>query len=829
MVRRLFEKGLAFRSIGAKLNFSFSITTLIILILTASFFWFDTKDTKIFEITEHLNEVMLKVERAYNLEKDFYIEETINPEFYETGKSKFVTQHTLILKDIRLELQVLLDQDELKDTDIIQHIDEAIQGIDEFELAFDSLVKLTVKRGFKSYGIEGDMRRSIGRVSNSGYALNEVKILSIRRSEKDYILRKDETYVFQLLERVKDLKEHAQKAIKGENGQAYVINALEQYKQYFMKLVEIDKIIGFQKHTGLRKRLENLSEDLTSNLVKIEEKVNDKANTMRSNIEMVIVALFIIFIAMNFLLSYFTTKSLSDPLEGLSKGIHEVIKSNFEADPELDYSERKDEIGQLSEDFRAMLSKMKEHTSQIVNQQQQLGWAYEDIQLLGSLGKDITSTLIIDEIIELIQNNLQKLMDVSVFWIGVYKPEHKHIKYRGGLIGQEHEVTTFNQSIAELDKLGVWCFKNEEEVIINDLSQEAELYKNFSSATGEQTESIVYVPLITKGKALGVFSVQHNEKNFFNEVRLNLIRNLAAYAVVALDNALIYQNQEQLIEQRTARVREQSEEIATQKEKIERSFVRLEKAAQKVTASINYAKRIQEALLPNRKAIQKAFPESFVFFEPRDIVSGDFYWFNQKGDLNFIAALDCTGHGVPGAFMSMIGNELLNEAVNRVGLKEPNMILRHMHKGVRKDLRQYETDNRDGMDMVLCSVNHKTKELKFAGANNPIIYMQEDELYIIKGDRLPVGGEQREVDRHYQQHVIDISKPTTFYLFSDGYQDQFGGRDGKKFMVKKFRKLLYAIHNLPMQEQKEILRTTLNKWMNGNKQVDDILVMGIRV
>ncbi|MGB0525615.1 MAG: GAF domain-containing SpoIIE family protein phosphatase [Flammeovirgaceae bacterium] len=772
---------------------------------------------------------MFKVERAYNLEKDFYIEETINPDFYETGKSKYVNRHSELLQEIREELQILQEQDELNEAEIVQHIDDAVKGIDQFEIAFDSLVKLTVRRGFKSYGVEGDMRRAIGRVSNSGYQLDEAKVLSIRRSEKDYILRKDDTYVQQLLDKVKDLDAHVWETVKSESGRAYISNALEQYRGFFLELVELDQVIGFQKHTGLRQRLGNLSESLTDTISDIEEKVNVRANSMRQSIELVVIALFIVFIAINFMLSYFTTKSLSAPIERLSKGIHEVIESNFEAEPHLDDSDRRDEIGQLSEDFIVMLSKMKEHTSQIMRQQERLGWAYEDIQLLGTLGKDITSTLIIDEIIELVQHNLQQLMDATVFWIGVYNPKSDALDYRGGVLGKEQKAATFSQSILETDKLGVWCFKNEEEVIINDLDAEAELYKNFSSADGEQTKSIVYVPLIAKDKALGVFSVQHHDVNFFNEVRLNLIRSLASYTVVAIDNALIYQNQEELIEERTARIREQSEEIAAQKEKIQHSYENLAKTSQKVTASINYAKRIQEALLPNRKAIQKAFPESFVLFKPRDIVSGDFYWFNRKNDLTFLAALDCTGHGVPGAFMSMIGNELLNEAINRAGLTEPGQILEHMHKGVRKDLRQYETENRDGMDMVICTINKQNSELKFAGANNPIIYIQDDELFVIKGNRFPIGGKQREVERNYQQHTIDISKPTIFYLCSDGYQDQFGGRDGKKFMVKKFRKLLYAIHNLPMDEQKEILESTLTKWMNGTRQVDDILVMGIRV
>jgi len=255
----------------------------------------------------------------------------------------------------------------------------------------------------------------------------------------------------------------------------------------------------------------------------------------------------------------------------------------------------------------------------------------------------------------------------------------------------------------------------------------------------------------------------------------------------------------------------------------------LDTSSKKIKASINYAKRIQEALLPNLMKVREVLPESFVLFKPRDVVSGDFFWFSVQNGKVFIAALDCTGHGVPGAFMSMIGNELLNEAIIRMKIDRPEEILYHIHKGVRRDLRQYETDNRDGMDMSIVVIDQEAQELVYAGAKSPLIYIQDGEMQMFKGDAFPVGGEQRERRRVFTAHTIKIDKPTVFYQFSDGYQDQFGGPEGRKFMNRRLRELLFERYSKPALDQKEILEGVLKRWMGNVRQLDDILLIGAKV
>jgi PAS domain S-box-containing protein len=250
-----------------------------------------------------------------------------------------------------------------------------------------------------------------------------------------------------------------------------------------------------------------------------------------------------------------------------------------------------------------------------------------------------------------------------------------------------------------------------------------------------------------------------------------------------------------------------------------------------ITASINYAKRIQDALLPEMEEIGTHIPEYFIFFKPRDIVSGDFYWFTQEGDKLVIAAVDCTGHGVPGAIMSMAGSVFLKQIVNLQEITSPDEILTQLHHNISKSLKQSESRNRDGMDAAICTIDRKNNLMEFAGAKNSLIYFQEDEMHEAEGDSFPVGGfwHKMEKSRIFHKKAIDISKPTTCYLFTDGYEDQFGGEEGRKFMKVRFRALLQDIYQAPTQEQLSVITATMANWMQEERQIDDMLIVGFKL
>ncbi|MBL3656294.1 SpoIIE family protein phosphatase [Fulvivirga sediminis] len=254
-----------------------------------------------------------------------------------------------------------------------------------------------------------------------------------------------------------------------------------------------------------------------------------------------------------------------------------------------------------------------------------------------------------------------------------------------------------------------------------------------------------------------------------------------------------------------------------------------------IQSSINYAKRIQEAMLVNASVQESLLPESFILFKPRDSVSGDFYWFSEikswyDPDVVF-AAVDCTGHGIPGAFMSLIGMNTLTNIVNQ-GEAESNQILEKLDTGIRKALQQETTGNRDGMDVALCIYRKEKNMLEFSGAKNPLIYIQGGELHQIKGDTRAIGGARpmkRKKPSPFTKHVVAIDEPTMIYVFSDGFQDQFGGPNNTKFMSKRFKELLLSIHELPLAEQKKALNDSIESWKGEGHQTDDILVMGIRL
>jgi len=249
-----------------------------------------------------------------------------------------------------------------------------------------------------------------------------------------------------------------------------------------------------------------------------------------------------------------------------------------------------------------------------------------------------------------------------------------------------------------------------------------------------------------------------------------------------------------------------------------------------ITDSINYAKRIQRAMLPFRKDIWAAFPQSFVLFKPKDIVSGDFYFLHKNNESVFIAVADCTGHGVPGAFMSMIGAGKLNEAVSLSS--DTSEILSLLNKGIKTALKQSDSDEstRDGMDIALCSVDTENRIVKYAGANRPLWLIRngQTEVEEIKATKRAIGG-LTEDNQQFESHELKLQLGDTFYIFTDGYADQFGGAKGKKLMTKKLKEILLEIQSKTMKEQKQCLANFLENWKAGTEQVDDILIIGIRV
>jgi ligand-binding sensor domain-containing protein/serine phosphatase RsbU (regulator of sigma subunit) len=294
---------------------------------------------------------------------------------------------------------------------------------------------------------------------------------------------------------------------------------------------------------------------------------------------------------------------------------------------------------------------------------------------------------------------------------------------------------------------------------------------------------------------------------------------------------------EKEVELRTSQLREEKEKVEVINAEVIEQKAIIEAKNHDITDSIKYAKNIQEALLPPLHNLHKELSEAFVLYQPKDIVSGDFYWFAKRNNKRFVASVDCTGHGVPGAFMSIIGNTLLNEIVTDKNISQPAEILDELHIGVKTALKQSESENerRDGMDIALCSLNEEGNILEYAGANRPLWIFRvskegEDSFEMIKANKFPIGGMelQENEKRKFTNHSIPVEKGDMIYIFSDGYADQFGGDRGKKFMVGNMQKLILEIRHKPVKEQEAILLEAFQNWKGDLEQIDDVLVIGFR-
>ncbi len=321
------------------------------------------------------------------------------------------------------------------------------------------------------------------------------------------------------------------------------------------------------------------------------------------------------------------------------------------------------------------------------------------------------------------------------------------------------------------------------------------------------------------------FARQVGQSNFDYEYQPLSDEDTLGHALMKMRDDLA--ENERILEQK---VIERTEEVVRQKGELEQQKMRIEELYKDVTDSIKYAKRLQDSILPPDNKIAKLIPESFVLFKPKDIVSGDFYWMEETTDKIHIAAVDCTGHGVPGAFMSLVGSNALNIAVQGNKLNTPADILTDLNRLTAESLNKSEGNSkvRDGMDLALISFTKNFDAMEYAGANNPLYHVRGDKLTQTKADKFAIGSFAHG-EKQYTNHKIEVKKGDLIYIFSDGYADQFGGMKGKKFMYRQFRELLMEIRELPMREQGNILNEKIENWRGNYEQIDDILVIGVRV
>ncbi|MBN1251229.1 MAG: DUF4154 domain-containing protein [Bacteroidales bacterium] len=454
------------------------------------------------------------------------------------------------------------------------------------------------------------------------------------------------------------------------------------------------------------------------------------------------------------------------------------------------------------------------YESRIISREGEEKWSQTTLSPILDADKNVTKLVLID-------SDITKIKEV----------ENEIIKKNEQITLQSHELEKQN---IELEKLSLVASKTENSVVIFDVNGDIEWvndgftrlldisFEDFLKEYGSNLFDVTLNPNLKEQLDLAVKekkSINYTAKTYTKLGRLLWIQTTMT-PIFNTDNQLV---KYVAIDADITKIKLAEEQIAIQNEKI--------------TDSILYAKKIQTAVLPPDDYLAKLLSEHFILFMPKDIVSGDFYWATHKEDKVIIAAADCTGHGVPGGFMSMLGITFLNEITGKMTKEEinPGKILTHLRNSVKESLRQTgkEGEAKDGMDIALCSIDMKTRILDFAGANNPIVIVREfddgrKQMVDIKADDMPIGIFYDE-RANFKNNKIQLKKGDVCYIFSDGYADQFGGKSRRKFMLKRFKNLLLSISDKPMETQHKLLIGAFDNWKDKNKQIDDVLVIGIKI
>lgn len=621
------------RTIKGKLTASFSFFIVIITGLIFLHTWYSFKKDEIEEVRTLLRQVDQSIDEINQSERDFFTDETINPLFYETGNSPYLTRSRLAINDVIRILDKLPSYEETGLVSSQEKIQKIGKLFDLYQQQLNELIKLIQQRGFKDYGLVGQMRSRVHELEKRALNYEHSAVLMLRRHEKDFIIRKDMLYAHKLDRVANRLKESiCKKAVTREECRE-LLALIEDYQESFQNLAKLDEEIGFDRSSGKRGQLNKTFFELDHEVKMMIDEILQSNDQINKNIERSSFIVMIIALGLSLISAYYTITALSKPIQKLSSSIHDVVRSNFKTENSVEVIRTKDEIGKLSKDFLFMFDK----------------------------------------------------------------------------------------------------------------------------------------------------------------------------------------------------VREFIEEIESKSDKIA-------KKQEQILSSLRYAQKVQEAIMPSEEKLKRYLNDHLVIYKPKDYVSGDFYWITQKEDYTFIAVVDCTGHGVPGAFMSMIGTILLYKVVIQQRNFDPSDALTILNQEIKETLQQEEVNgekNSDGMDLSLIRIENTSeseREVLFAGAKGNLVYNHKNGLHRIKGSNLSIGGKERKKKDKckFETHTVTLNKQDTIYLMSDGFVDQNNSMR-KKFGTTRMNKLLDEIKYLDLSEQKERLLEALDEHQGQEEQRDDITIFAFDV
>ncbi len=511
------------------------------------------------------------------------------------------------------------------------------------------------------------------------------------------------------------------------------------------------------------------------------------------------------------------TKRLERDKKKLEKTVQErtaeIVQQKEELQVQTDnLSQANVAINNQKEELELQAENLSLANTAISEQKQEIEKSYQNVRILSQIGQKITNILDVKTLIQTVYENVNTLMPADGFGIGILNKDVGKIDFEG-FIENNDILPAHSDDLEDNTKLSVRSLKNNQRLVINDAQSQYKEYFDTDledAQVGKLPYSLVYLPLNAEGQTIGVLTVQSMKKHNYSALELDMLDTLGAYTAIALDNINAYQ----IISNKNTHI----------------------------TDSIRYAQTIQQAVLPIEQELKQYFEEYFVIFRPKDIVSGDFYWSTElKTETEhtiFVAVVDCTGHGVPGAFMSMLGHAFLNEAVAQQHLTNPAEILEWLNEEIKTSLRQEQKANADGMDISLCVIdkgqvaNNSEENIKitYCGAKRPLFYvLPSNDLEIVKGNRRSIGGYSRKKKYNkFESDELLLPKRTMLYLFSDGYTDQ-SNKEGTKLGTPNLLKQLPSLASFSASEQKQKLIDLLDNHQLDTPQRDDITFMGIRL
>ena len=465
---------------------------------------------------------------------------------------------------------------------------------------------------------------------------------------------------------------------------------------------------------------------------------------------------------------------------------------------------QKDEVVTQNEELQQMAEEASRQRDQIEEQNREYQSFLREVEIVSEVGKRITTLLATENLFRDLYDSVNSMVNAPTFGIGRYNAIDHRLDFKE-IDGENEAVSKSYDSLNDTDKLSVQCFTGLKEIIILNLESEKDVYGvSEELLERERNRSVIYLPLVASNKKIGVMTVQSPEYNAYEKREINVLRALSSYIAITIDNA--------------------------------KNFQELKTKNLLITDSIRYAESIQQAILPNPRMLSQAFADHFVMYKPKDIVSGDFFWYTQKADTHFMVLADCTGHGVPGALMSMVGTRILDEEIVQKEIRGGDEILEGINQSIRVVLKQNESSetdllhtNMDGMDAALLKISYAEDgcvDLAFAGAKLSLYYQDGDTITRLRGDKRSLGGYQWS-DKPFTEHYVRLKKGTRVFMTTDGFLHQ-NSPNYKKVGRTAFMRLLSQSLHLPISEQEAFLLNYLKKHQANVEQRDDITVLGLQ-